>query len=1017
MLRRALALLVVATLAVLGLAAPALAATTVPGAADLQATTASNGVRLSWQPASSGTAATSFEVWRGTSADHLALLAKATSLYGYGDRLSSATAPSTTYFYAVRGINATGTGPFSNTASAGTPAAALVPPATQAAVFDDGGKTDVFGAESTWRAGATDSYAGVSLEKPDAMLTMSVYPPDGQTLVGSFPVQDTGHDATHGFMSVGRCTSLTGAVTVHDVVSDVDGKAVVLDLDADITCAGKPTTVAIRIGTDRPYTAISAPAVTAGLLKADAPHQVVASYSNVGTAPVTVSGVTVGGSGWAAGPEDSCTGATLAAGQSCQVSLSVTPALGENPGTITWADSTAAGTHARSLSATGVKAPAKPGPVGGPRRDGKITLMWNDLGGTDQRASSFNVYRGPDADHLTLLDSVAAPATYTSAYNEYTDPDTDDGVRFYAIEAVNDAGPAMGDPWEADFAFRAPTGLTGTASASKTEIAFEAPTGIPPNPRFDYVVYMGTAPTNLVQVATTTTTTWGGLTPAGATHVYVQVAQALENGAVGPRTPVLDLPLTTTELVTGPARGIVTSSLTGGPGTTLLADSFIHPDLAVSPNGQWLAYTTTDGTSARQLWLAKMDGSVVAPIANTAADEYAPSWSPDGRSVSYSRDDGTHLTVCRTAVSAAGGGPCTSVVQDEADEASWLTSSSFVATGYDSLVRLTTAGATSPIAGTAGGYQPSVSPDGTQAAFLVPSADGMSEVIKVVNLVSGAVRALPTPGGLLFSTPSWTRDGSAVYVVGGTDTEDHVYRIGTTAGGTATMVPGFADDQYAVAVATPDTVAPVSVKLTGVPAVTLGTSVTPTFSATDATNGIASYAVSYRRAAVNSGYSAATVKTLTKPAAIAVSRGYSYCFSVRATDRAGNTSAPTPEQCVMVPLDDRSLTRSSGFAPVTSSAYYAGTATKATAKGQTLTRTGVTSIRQLTVIGTACPTCGVVDVLVAGRKVGAVSFASRTTVNHKAFTLPAFSVRSGTVQLKVTSSGKPVVVDGLGFRK
>ena len=118
-----------------------------------------------------------------------------------------------------------------------------------------------------------------------------------------------------------------------------------------------------------------------------------------------------------------------------------------------------------------------------------------------------------------------------------------------------------------------------------------------------------------------------------------------------------------------------------------------------------------------------------------------------------------------------------------------------------------------------------------------------------------------------------------------------------------------------------------------------------------------------------------------------------------------------------VPLDDRSLARSSGFTPVTNRAYYGGTAMKATARGQTLTRNGMTGIRQLTVIASACPSCGIVDILFNGAKIHSINTVSATTVNRKVFTLPAFSVRNGTVTLKVASSGKQVFIDGLGFRK
>ena len=499
----------------------------------------------------------------------------------------------------------------------------------------------------------------------------------------------------------------------------------------------------------------------------------------------------------------------------------------------------------------------------------------------------------------------------------------------------------------------------------------------------------------------------------------------MQPGTLGPRTAVVDLTGVTSQLIVGTDGALTAMPLAGGPGTDVFTDGYAHPDVAVSPNGTMVAYTQADGESNRNLWVRPADGTgtPIAIASGYAYDVYNPSWSLNGRQLAYARDGAGGTTICVTSVPvdpAVGNCSLTLSKGDVFDEPSWLTASTVVATDLrgdtSPLVTLDLKGVAKPIAGTAGGYTPVVSPDTSQVAFLAGEGADFTEVIKVVTLATGAVRTLPAPTGMLFSAPTWTRDMSALYVVGFDETSSHVYRIGLGAGGTTTTLTGI-DDPWAVAVSTPDLVAPVNVKLAGIPAVTLGTSVTPTFSAGDALNKIASYELSFRYAAYNGSYSGRNVRVLTKATAMGVSPGRSYCFSVVAVDRANNRSAATPEQCVMVPMDDRSLARSSAFTPVANRVYYAGTAMKATAKGQTLTRTGMTAIRQLTVIASACPTCGVLDVYVGGARVGSINTVSRTTVNRKVFTLPAFSVRSGTVTLKVASSGKQVVVDGLGFRK
>jgi uncharacterized protein YbbK (DUF523 family) len=111
------------------------------------------------------------------------------------------------------------------------------------------------------------------------------------------------------------------------------------------------------------------------------------------------------------------------------------------------------------------------------------------------------------------------------------------------------------------------------------------------------------------------------------------------------------------------------------------------------------------------------------------------------------------------------------------------------------------------------------------------------------------------------------------------------------------------------------------------------------------------------------------------------------------------------------------MTRSSGFAAVSATAYYKGTASRATGAGQTLTLRSGTSLKQLFLVATTCPTCGVVDVYVGSARIARVSLASSTTVNRRLIALPSFSTRNGTVALKVVSRGKPVIIDGLGYRK
>jgi hypothetical protein len=403
-------------------------------------------------------------------------------------------------------------------------------------------------------------------------------------------------------------------------------------------------------------------------------------------------------------------------------------------------------------------------------------------------------------------------------------------------------------------------------------------------------------------------------------------------------------------------------------------------------------------------------------IAATAADEYDPAWSPDGKTLAFTSSSAGTDTICKVP---ATGGAKVCVPRTGVSNPSWLNASTLVVTDESSasapLATMTFASATlTPLLGTEGGFQPSVSPDGKRVAFDILVSD-TAVLARVYTIATKSVTAVPSPVDEYLSTASWAHDGLSLYYAGNNESYSRVYHVQADGSGTLSAVTSNSSFAFGVAVSTPDTTAP-TVKLSGVPASSLGP-VTPRFSATDALNGVASYTLIYRKAAYNGGFGPSASLTLTTPRAITLSRGYTYCFSVKATDRVGNTSAATPEQCTVAPLDDRSLVRSSAFAPITGSVYYASTAMRTTTRGATLTRTGVLSAKQLFLVATTCASCGTVDVLVGSTVVAHVNLASATTVNKRVLALPSFTTRNGTVTLRVTSSGKTVILDGLGVRK
>lgn len=180
-------------------------------------------------------------------------------------------------------------------------------------------------------------------------------------------------------------------------------------------------------------------------------------------------------------------------------------------------------------------------------------------------------------------------------------------------------------------------------------------------------------------------------------------------------------------------------------------------------------------------------------------------------------------------------------------------------------------------------------------------------------------------------------------------------------------------------------------------------------------NGIDLYELLQRTAGPSTGFTAPTLVHAAGTAGSttrSLTPGTTYCFTAIAWDPPANQGTSLP-RCTSSPLDDRGLTRSAGWTRGTGSAYYRGTWTLGTRQGARLSRTGVTA-KRLGLVATRCASCGTVGVYVGATKVGTVRLAAATTRHRQVVLLPAFaSARTGTVSLRILSSGKPVRIDGL----
>ena len=502
---------------------------------------------------------------------------------------------------------------------------------------------------------------------------------------------------------------------------------------------------------------------------------------------------------------------------------------------------------------------------------------------------------------------------------------------------------------------------------------------------------------------------------------------------------------------------------------------------AFSPDGKTVAFVhraaTADAPSI--FTVATTAGAVPTPVAGTD-NTSSPSWTPDGASLVLEAGDATTATepgtdplvVVRIATGARTSLPGTEGGRDPAVSRTGRVAFAHTHAAFESEVLVTDLGGATPVRWSPepidawNWYAPAWDPQGVTLAFDTARALSSSGSRPVSVTGPGqqpaewwvanpyydfnnpvwfdAADAAPTAS---VTAPAVTRSSSTTAIVAVADSDDAIGGLAVSCrvdtGVWAPCVPGAwhvaaqkaGSHTLSVKVADPngrtttvsrtwvvDQAGPTVTPRSPAQPFTLTTSIPVSWTGSDAGSGVASYQVRWNRAAYNGGFGAwqyptgwqkltATGATLTGAVA-----GYDYCFQVRAVDKVGNTGSWSTSKCAAVALDDRSLSASTGWARVAWSAFYRSTATTTTKAGATLTRTG-TALARIAVVATRCPSCGTVRVYVNAVSVGTVNLAASTTLRKSLIVLPRFSYRTGTVTIKVLSSGKLVQLDGLGISR
>jgi hypothetical protein len=142
--------------------------------------------------------------------------------------------------------------------------------------------------------------------------------------------------------------------------------------------------------------------------------------------------------------------------------------------------------------------------------------------------------------------------------------------------------------------------------------------------------------------------------------------------------------------------------------------------------------------------------------------------------------------------------------------------------------------------------------------------------------------------------------------------------------------------------------------------------------------------------------------------------GTTYCFQARVVDSANNGATST-RRCTTVPLDDTSLA-GGGWTRAKKSGRFNNTWTHTSKKGRTLTRTGVKA-QKLALLASKLPTGGKVRVTWNGTTIRTINLQGKAANKVVLPIITWGNVRSGTLKIVVTSSGKSVRIDGLVVTK
>ncbi len=287
------------------------------------------------------------------------------------------------------------------------------------------------------------------------------------------------------------------------------------------------------------------------------------------------------------------------------------------------------------------------------------------------------------------------------------------------------------------------------------------------------------------------------------------------------------------------------------------------------------------------------------------------------------------------------------------------------------------------------------------------------------------VRSAATGAGLIGPTSLNTSGDTTVSLtrVNAATTPGLRVEYALTSDGTATpLVQSYTVGYTSAPAPPPDTTPPTGVLLTGPSTLAkpfqVLKSMALAWTASDPESGILNYQLSYRAAPIGGGFGASTVVTTTTATGttFAMKQGSTYCLKVRATN-GKLLSTDSPERCTAQPLHAFALTAKGTWKKVSKVGYCLGRYRTAKAKGAALLKRGV-RVKRLAIVATRGKGMGTVTVFLGTTKLKTIKPAATTTRKHQVIPVATFTkIRKGTLKIVVSSTGKPVLIEGLAVSK